>query len=192
MGLAAIQVAQMLEADVYVTVGSEEKVKYLMENYHIPRHKIFHSRDRSFVDGVMRETNGRGMDFILNSLSGELLHATWSCVAEFGTLLEIGKRDLIGDGKLDMRPFLANRNYCCVDIDGLWKRIHVARALIFSILDFYDKGYITPLPMTIFPATQTQDAFRFMEKGQHIGRVGVSFKPADGGPSWAWKPPREP
>ncbi|KAH1426141.1 hypothetical protein KXW31_006867 [Aspergillus fumigatus] len=182
VGLAAIQVAQMLEADVYVTVGSEEKVKYLMENYHIPRHKIFHSRDRSFVDGVMRETNGRGMDFILNSLSGELLHATWSCVAEFGTLLEIGKRDLIGDGKLDMRPFLANRNYCCVDIDGLWKRIHVARALIFSILDFYDKGYITPLPMTIFPATQTQDAFRFMEKGQHIGRVGVSFKPADGGP----------
>ncbi|KNG85249.1 putative polyketide synthase [Aspergillus nomiae NRRL 13137] len=180
VGLAAIQVAQMLEAEVYVTVGSDEKVKYLMENYNIPRSRIFQSRDRSFVDGVMRETDGRGMDFILNSLSGELLHATWSCVAEFGTLLEIGKRDLIGDGKLDMKPFLANRNYCCVDIDGLWKRIHVARALIFSILDFYSKGYISTLPTTIFPATQTQDAFRFMEKGQHIGRVGVSFKAAQG------------
>ncbi|KAE8413499.1 hypothetical protein BDV36DRAFT_304027 [Aspergillus pseudocaelatus] len=180
VGLAAIQVAQMLEADVYVTVGSEEKVKYLIENYSIPPNRIFHSRDKSFVDGVMRETEGRGMDFILNSLSGELLHATWNCVAEFGTLLEIGKRDLIGDGKLDMKPFLANRNYCCVDIDGLWKRIHVARALIFSILEFYNKGYISPLPTKIFPAAQTQDAFRFMEKGQHIGRVGVSFKPAEG------------
>ncbi|EFQ96996.1 fatty acid synthase S-acetyltransferase [Nannizzia gypsea CBS 118893] len=176
VGLAAIQVAQMLEAEVYATVGSETKVKYLMENYHIPRNRIFNSRDKTFVDGVMRETEGRGMDFILNSLSGDLLHATWSCVAEFGTLLEIGKRDLIGDGRLDMKPFLANRSYCCVDIDGLWKKIHVARALIFSILEFYNKGHISPLPTTIFPASQTQDAFRFMEKGQHIGRVGVSIK----------------
>ncbi|RMZ82891.1 hypothetical protein DV737_g1950, partial [Chaetothyriales sp. CBS 132003] len=176
VGLAAIQVARMLEAELYVTVGSEEKVKYLMDNYDIPRNRIFNSRDMTFVDGVMRETDGRGMDFILNSLSGELLHATWSCVAEFGTLLEIGKRDLIGNGKLDMKPFLANRNYCCVDIDGLWKRIHVARALIFTILDFYDKEHISPLPMKIFPASQTQDAFRFMEKGQHIGRVGVAMK----------------
>lgn len=179
VGLAAIQVARMLEAELYVTVGNEEKVRYLMDNYNIPRNRIFQSRDKSFVEGVMRETNGRGMDFILNSLSGELLHATWSCVAEFGTLLEIGKRDLIGNGKLDMKPFLANRNYCCVDIDGLWKRIHIARALIFSILDFYSKGLISPLPMKIFPAAQTQDAFRFMEKGLHIGRVGVAMKQAE-------------
>ncbi|KAJ9306417.1 hypothetical protein DTO217A2_4156 [Paecilomyces variotii] len=178
VGLAAIQVAQMLEVELYVTVGNEEKVKYLMDNYNIPRNRIFNSRDKSFVDGVMRETRGRGMDFILNSLSGELLHATWSCVAEFGTLLEIGKRDLIGSSKLDMKPFLANRNYCCVDIDGLWKRIHIARALIFTILDLYGKGHISPLPTTIFPAAQTQDAFRFMEKGLHIGRVGVAIKEA--------------
>ncbi|KAJ9252219.1 hypothetical protein DTO207G8_4834 [Paecilomyces variotii] len=178
VGLAAIQVAQMLEVELYVTVGNEEKVKYLMDNYNIPRNRIFNSRDKSFVDGVMRETRGRGMDFILNSLSGELLHATWSCVAEFGTLLEIGKRDLIGSSKLDMKPFLANRNYCCVDIDGLWKRIHIARALIFTILDLYGKGHISPLPTTIFPASQTQDAFRFMEKGLHIGRVGVAIKEA--------------
>lgn len=178
VGLAAIQVAQMLEAELYVTVGNEEKVKYLMDNYNIPRNRIFNSRDKSFVDGVMRETGGRGMDFILNSLSGELLHASWNCVAEFGTLLEIGKRDLIGSSKLDMKPFLANRNYCCVDIDGLWKRIHIARALIFTILDFYNKGHISPLPTKIFTAAQTQDAFRFMEKGLHIGRVGVAIKEA--------------
>lgn len=180
MGLAAIQIAQMLEAEVYVTVGNEEKAKYLIENYNIPRNRIFNSRDSSFVEGVMRETHGRGMNYVLNSLSGELLHASWSCVSQYGYLLEIGKRDLIGGGKLDMRPFLANRNYCCVDIDGLWQpdRVHIARALMFSILDFYGKGLISPLPRKIFPAHQTQDAFRFMEKGQHIGRVGVTIKTA--------------
>ncbi|EQL01609.1 Beta-ketoacyl synthase [Ophiocordyceps sinensis CO18] len=180
VGLAAIQVARMLEAEVYVTVGSQDKVKYLMDSHDMPRNRIFNSRDKSFVEGVLRETQGRGIDFILNSLSGELLHATWTCVAEFGTLLEIGKRDLMGDGKLDMKPFLANRNYCCVDIDRLWKRADTVRALILSILHFYDRGLISPLPVNVFPAAQTQDAFRFMEKGQHIGRVGVSMKPAGG------------
>ncbi|KAM4058125.1 KR domain-containing protein [Hirsutella rhossiliensis] len=178
VGLAAIQIARMLETDLFVTVGSEDKVAYLMETYDMPRNRIFNSRDASFVDGVMHETNGRGIDFILNSLSGELLHATWGCVAEFGTILEIGKRDLMGNGKLDMKPFLANRSYCCIDIDGLWKRIHIARALIFSILEFYQRGSISPLPVKVFPAAQTQDAFRFMEKGQHIGRVGISIKPS--------------
>ncbi|KAG5918681.1 hypothetical protein E4U53_004073, partial [Claviceps sorghi] len=178
VGLAAIQVARMLGAEVYATVGNDDKARYLTDEYNVPTSRIFNSRDGSFVHGVMRETHGRGVDFVLNSLSGELLHASWSCVAEFGTLLEIGKRDLIGGGKLDMNPFLANRSYCCVDIDGLWSRIHIARALMFSILDLYGKGLISPLPLKTFPAHQTQDAFRFMEKGQHIGRVAVSMKRA--------------
>lgn len=64
----------------------------------------------------MRTTLGRGVDVVLNSLSGDLLHASWKCVAEFGKLVELGKRDLVGFGKLDMEPFLANRSYCCVDL----------------------------------------------------------------------------
>lgn len=64
----------------------------------------------------MSATDGRGADIVLNSLSGELLHASWKCVAEFGKLIELGKRDLVGHGRLDLEPFLANRSYCCVDL----------------------------------------------------------------------------
>lgn len=120
--MAAIQIAQMLEAEVYSTVGNAEKVRFLVDEFHIPRNRIFNSRDNSFVNGVKRETGGMGMDIILNSLAGELLHATWACVSGFGILVEIGKRDPIGGAKLDIKPFLANRSYCCVDIDQLWKR----------------------------------------------------------------------
>ena len=117
VGLAAIQISKMVGASIFVTVGNEEKVNYLIDTFDIPRNKIFNSRDSSFVDGIMRETGGAGVDLVLNSLSGELLHATWTCVAAFGKLVEIGKRDLIGGGRLNMSPFLANRSYCCVDID---------------------------------------------------------------------------
>lgn len=120
VGLAAIQIAQMIGAKVYATVGSEDKAEYLVRNCNIPRNRIFNSRDNSFVDGVYRETNGKGVDQILNSLSGELLHESWKCVAPYGKLIEIGKRELIGHGRLDMEPFVANRSYCCVDIDAFF------------------------------------------------------------------------
>ena len=69
----------------------------------------------------MQATANRGVDIVLNSLSGELLHASWKCVAEFGKLVELGKRDLVGFGKLDLEPFLANRSYCCVDLAHFMK-----------------------------------------------------------------------
>lgn len=81
----------MVGAEIYATVGSEEKIKYLTDTVGLPRNRIFSSRDTSFVEGLMRETGGRGVDLALNSLSGELLHATWHSVAEFGRMVEIGK-----------------------------------------------------------------------------------------------------
>jgi len=116
VGLAAIQIAQMIGAEIYATVGSDEKAQYLVKNCNIPRNRIFNSRDNSFVEGVYRETNGKGVDQVLNSLSGELLHESWKCVAPYGKLIEIGRRELIGHGRLDMEPFVENRSYCCVDI----------------------------------------------------------------------------
>lgn len=109
----------MLEAEIFVTVSTEEKVEYLVSIMRLPRNRIFSSRNTSFASRVMQETQGRGVDLALNSLSGELLHQTWRCIAEFGMMVEIGKRDLIGAGKLDMDVFLANRSYCCVDLDQM-------------------------------------------------------------------------
>ena len=111
VGHAAIQICKMIGAEIFATVGSEQKVQYLIKTFNIPRNHIFHSRDESF-----RETNGCGVDVVLNSLSGELLHASWKCVAEFGKMIELGKRDLAGFGKLDLEVFLPNRSFCCVDI----------------------------------------------------------------------------
>lgn len=121
MGLAAIQLARMIGAEVYTTVSSEKKIEFLVQEFGISKDHIFNSRSVSFEEDLLRETNGRGVDLALNSLSGELLHATWRCIAKWGTLVEIGKRDLLGAGKLNMEVFLANRSYRCVDIDQMCK-----------------------------------------------------------------------
>lgn len=121
MGLAAIQLARMIGAEIYTTVSSERKIEFLVREFGISRDHIFDSRSVGFEQDLLRETNGRGVDLALNALSGELLHATWRCVAKWGTMVEIGKRDLLGAAKLDMERFLANRSYRCVDIDQMCK-----------------------------------------------------------------------
>jgi NADPH:quinone reductase-like Zn-dependent oxidoreductase len=121
VGLAAIQIAQMIGAEIYCTVSTEEKIIFLETNFGIRRDHIFNSRDDSFLAGVLAATNNRGADLVLNSLSGELLHTSWRCVAEFGKLIEIGKRDLVGNGSLDLRPFLENRSYHGVDLSQFFE-----------------------------------------------------------------------
>lgn len=70
----------------------------------------------------MRETKGEGVDLVLNSLGGPLLHASWQCVAQFGKMIELGKRDFIEHGMLRMDLFGGNRSFIGVDLFELAKK----------------------------------------------------------------------
>ena len=95
IGLAALNLSLHYGCDIYVTVGTQEKREYLRKNYpQISDRHMGHSRDTSFEHMIKRETKSRGVDFILNSLSEDKLHASIRCLARGGQLMEIGKYDL--------------------------------------------------------------------------------------------------
>lgn len=165
-----------------------------MKSFGIPRSRIFDSHSVSFLSGIMRETNGRGVDLVLNSLAGELLRASWKCVAQFGKLLEIGKRDILGHGMLDLNGFQGCRSYCGFDLysvahhDAETLRWYVVpthlveafqelkcstRALEKAISDLEETTY-RPLH-TVFQVDQVEDAMRQMQKGQHIGKFIIEI-----------------
>jgi len=177
VGLAAIYIARMIGAEIFCTVGSPDKVEYLVSKFSIPRNRIFNSRNSSFHQGIMSETNNRGIDLVLNSLSGELLHASWQCVAEFGTMVEIGKRDLIGQATLDMGAFQQNRSFIGVDVAQLLtERPKILNNLLVRTMDMFRQGQIQPIhPITEFDAPKVEDAFRYMQKGQHMGKIVISL-----------------
>ncbi len=64
----------------------------------------------------MEITDGKGVDVILNSLTGNLLDESWRCVADGGTLVEIGKKDVLARNSLSMEPFNRNATYRGVDM----------------------------------------------------------------------------
>ena len=132
VGQMAIQLAQMIGAHVIATVGSQSKRDFLKERFFLKDEMIFSSRDPSFVEGVLKVTNGRGCDVALNSLAGELLHATWSCIAPFGRLVEIGKRDIHENTKLDMDSFRRNVSYASVNLITLF---NLNKRLLSRVID---------------------------------------------------------
>lgn len=185
VGIAALTVARWLGLKVYATVGTEDKAAYISRTFGIPREHIYSSRDETFLDGIMAATDGRGVDAVLNSLSGEQLHASWRCVAAYGTMLEIGKRDMVGHGKLDMDWFEDNRSFVAIDVSRLGRDdAEVTTRLLNMVIDLYKQGNITPIrPMTIYEAQNVEDAFRCMQKGLHVGKVVIRFPIGPGGES---------
>ena len=116
VGQSALQLARHIGATVFTTVGSDEKKRLLMEQYGLPSEKIWSSRDTSFAAEISRATNSKGVDVVINSLSGELLQASWRCVAPFGRFIETGKRDINDNGVLPMDGFANNVSFACADL----------------------------------------------------------------------------
>ena len=180
IGISAIQVAKMLGAEIFCTVSNQEKIDFIMGTFGIPRDHIFNSRNASFLPDVLQKTDGKGVNVVLNSLSGELLHTSWQCVAEFGTMVEIGKRDFLGHGNLAMNPFLQNRTFAGLDLSQICSdRPLIIHDLLRRAIEFYEQGHIKPIaPIKGFEAAHVEDAMRYMQKGQHIGKIVVTM-PAD-------------
>lgn len=120
VGSAAIQVALSYGLDVFTTVSSDEKRQYLLKAFPALRaDQIGNSRDTSFERMVHVKTKGRGVDFLLNSLSGEQLQASIRCMAKNGTFLEIGKYDIMNKTNIDMGHFAKRINFKAVFFDDM-------------------------------------------------------------------------
>ena len=92
VGQKAIQIAQSIGARIFATCSSSNR-NMLKEQFGLEDSQIFSSQDDSFVEGVMVATGRRGVDVVLNSLSGGLLRKTWNCVAPFGRFVQIGRKE---------------------------------------------------------------------------------------------------
>jgi NADPH:quinone reductase-like Zn-dependent oxidoreductase len=105
-------------AQVFCTAGSDNEMDHWFQ-HGVAKERILSCRDPSFTENFLSATNGEGVDVVLNSLSGEMLHVSWKCVAEFGTMIDLGKRDLTSQEQLPKNVFDANRTFATVDISKI-------------------------------------------------------------------------
>ena len=178
VGQAALLLSQHLGAIVFLTVGSNDKKKFLMDNYGIPEDNIFSSRHTTFVKGLKRLTNDRGVDVALSSIAGEGLHETCKCVAKMGRFIEIGKRDILANTRLDMEMFNRNITFASVDLTIVFEHDPgLAKQMLGEIFQLLRRGSIKPVqPLNIFPLTEIESSFRFIQSGKHLGKVVLKIE----------------
>ncbi len=173
VGLAAIQVARHLGAEVLATAGSEAKRAYL-RNLGIEH--VMDSRSLSFADDVMAATGGRGVDVVLNSLAGFAIDKGLACLAPYGRFVEIGKRDLFADKPIGLKSLYLNNSFAVVDLAALGRdRPELMRRLLDVVAQRFADGTYRPSAFSQFPVQQTADAFRTMSKAQHIGKIVINL-----------------
>lgn len=175
-GQLAVQIAQMVGAEVFCTVGYQEKKDILTQTYGIPEDHIFYSRNNSFKDGIFRMTKGYGVDVVLNSLTGEGLRASWQCIAPFGRFVELGKIDIITNSQLPMSSFAKNVSYMAVDLAHIWlARPAIGERGLAELMRLIDnKTLRSPYPVHSFRLDQAEDAFRYFQGGKNTGRTVIS------------------
>ena len=173
VGMAAVRLAQRAGAEVFATAGSIWK-RELLHSMGVTH--ALDSRSAAFADEIMALTNGRGVDVVLNSLSGELIEPSFRVLARGGRFVEIGKRDIkdhdwVAALNRDLRYFIVDwGNTAASDpelIGGMFARL----------VGELRQGMLEALPRQVFKIEEAEHAFRFMAQARHAGKIVVRQGP---------------
>lgn len=176
VGIAAVQLALHLGAEIFATAGNDEKRDFV---HLLGADHVLDSRSLAFADDILAITNGEGVDVVLNSLAGEAIRRNLRVLKPFGRFLELGKRDFFENTPIGLRPFKDNISYFGIDADQLLTaRPQLAGRLFREVMALFREDALTPLPYRVFSADRVVEAFRFMQQARHIGKVVVSLADA--------------
>ncbi|MFF3518736.1 beta-ketoacyl synthase N-terminal-like domain-containing protein, partial [Streptomyces sp. NPDC002573] len=170
VGGAAVQIAQALGAEVFATAGAGKRdaVRALGVTH------VLDSRSTSFAEELLALTGQKGVDVILNSLSGDFIPAGLSALAPGGRFVEMGKLDIWSPDR--MRSERPDVGYFPFDLGDDAERDGTLLPGLFEALgELFASGALRPLPMTVFPRRDAARAYAHMQHTRHIGKVVLTF-----------------
>ncbi|MBA4018630.1 MAG: hypothetical protein C0483_15805 [Pirellula sp.] len=174
VGLAAVQICQRYGAEIFATAGSESKREFLRS---LGVQHVYDSRSLAFGEQIMADTNGEGIDVVLNSLPGEAIPTSFGVLRAYGRFLEIGKTDIYMNRSLGMYPFHNNLSFFAIDLDRMLRQkpVVVQRMFLALMEDFAAQRY-QPIPKTVFPIDEVVGAYRYMQGRKNTGKVIVTVR----------------
>jgi NADPH:quinone reductase-like Zn-dependent oxidoreductase/acyl carrier protein len=177
IGLAAIQIARHLGAEVFATAGTQEGLAWLREQSIA---QVMDSLTLNFAQQVLLATHGEGVDVVLNSLASETIDASLATLAADGRFIELGRAAIYGDRPLRLAPFKKRLSYSAVSLVDLAKeRPQRFAALFREVMDLFTQGVLLPLPVETFPISRAADAFSKLTQGQHLGKLVLTLTDPD-------------
>ena len=169
VGQAAIGVARAAGAEIFATAGNEERRQMLRD---MGIKHVYDSRSTEFAEQIRKDTEGYGVDIVLNSLTGAAQRAGFELLATGGRFVEIGKRDVYGNTRLGLFPFRRNLTFYYVDL-ALMSLSHPERVgtLLRTVYQLVADGELPPARHTDYPLAEAATAIRVMSAAQHTGKL---------------------
>jgi NADPH:quinone reductase-like Zn-dependent oxidoreductase/short-subunit dehydrogenase/acyl carrier protein len=172
VGLAAIQIAKKQGSEIFATAGNDEK-RSLLRSLGIKH--VMDSRSTKFAEEIKAITNGKGIDVVLNTLTGKgFIEATVSICAKNARFIEISKRDIWSPER-----FQKERGDISYHIVALDKETEddprKIRKLLQITKELFEDGTLTPLPQIFYPIECAIEAFELMKQAKHIGKIVVTL-----------------
>ncbi|MEU8827598.1 SDR family NAD(P)-dependent oxidoreductase [Streptomyces sp. NPDC048636] len=173
VGMAAVQIARHLGAEVYATAGPGKHA--VLEEMGIDSAHRATSRDLGFEDTLRDATGGRGVDVVLNSLAGPFVDASLRLLSDGGRLSEMGKTDIRDPEDIAAaHPGVRYRAFDLVPDAGPDRIGEMLRELsaLFGI------GVLGPAPVRPRPLSRARDALRQLSQARHTGKLVLDVPPA--------------
>ncbi|MFJ2016681.1 SDR family NAD(P)-dependent oxidoreductase [Streptomyces nodosus] len=166
VGMAAIQIAHHLGAEVFAT-ASEGKWDVL-RSLGVADDHIASSRTLDFETAFTEVAGEKGLDVVLNALAGEFVDASMRLLGTGGRFLEMGKTDI-----RDADAASDGITYRFFDL-GMVDPDHIQQMLL-DLVDLFERDVLSPLPVRAWDVRRSREAFRFMSMAKHIGKIVLTM-----------------
>ncbi|QQB32430.1 NAD(P)H-quinone oxidoreductase [Achromobacter deleyi] len=175
IGLTAIQLARAFGAEVWTTVGNQEKAEACLKAG--AQHALIY-RDTDFEAAVRQATGGQGVDVILDMVGGAYINKNIRLLAVNGRLVQIAFLEG-SKAEIDALPIMTKR----LSFTGSTLRPRsdedkgaIARSLADKVLPLMEQGSCRPLIHAVFPLEQAAQAHALMESSRHIGKIMLKVR----------------
>jgi len=164
VGQAAIAMARVAGAEIFATAGAERDRQLLRDS---GIEHVYDSRTTEFAELIRRDTDGYGVDIVLNSVSGPALRAGLDLLAFGGRFVEIGKSET----QFGLSP-QRNLAFYGVDLAALsYRQPDRVQQLLTTVYRLIADG-VLPTPQSAhYPLAQADNAIRAMENAEHTGNL---------------------
>ncbi|RFD27122.1 polyketide synthase [Mycobacterium uberis] len=169
VGQAAISIARAKGAEIFATAGNPTK-RAMLHDMGIER--VYDSRSVEFAEQIRRDTNGYGVDIVLNSLTGAAQRVGLELLAFGGRFVEIGKADVYGNTRLGLFPFRRGLTFYYLDLALMSvTQPDRVRELLATVFKLTADGVLTSPECTHYPLIDAANAIRAMSNAEHTGKL---------------------
>ena len=177
VGQAAVQLCQRVGAEIFAT-ASPGKWAYLrsqgVTNIYNSRTLRSEAHALSFAEGIMADTDGGGVDIVINSLTDDFITKSFEVLAQGGRFIELGRRRIWSEQEVQQkRPDV---RYFPFDLGEVGDdNPAIILSMFESLMPMFAEGSLRPLPRQLFSMQNLVSAFQYMQEARQIGKVVISL-----------------